>query len=99
MRLVGRRQAIIAAILRLTISEQGWECQVYRRECRWTASSLTCVVQLASAGVLPTCHKHRSARARRSRGSLRERSDVVDGHRSLLPSPRLSCRLAQELAS
>ena len=33
MRLVGRRQAIIAAILRLTISEQGWECQqVYRRE-------------------------------------------------------------------
>ena len=31
MRLVGRRQAIIAAILRLTISEQGWECQVYRR--------------------------------------------------------------------
>ena len=45
MRLVGRRQAIIAAILRLyTISEQGWECQVYRRECHWTASSLTCVV-------------------------------------------------------
>ena len=31
MHLVGRRQAIIAAILRLTISEQGWECQVYRR--------------------------------------------------------------------
>ena len=34
MGLVGRRQAIIAAILRLTItdfSEQGWECQqVYR---------------------------------------------------------------------
>ena len=44
MRLVGRRQAIIAAILRLTISQQGWECQVLRRECHWTASSLTCVV-------------------------------------------------------
>jgi len=56
-------------------------------------------VSAASAGVLPACHKHRGARARRSRGSLRERSDVVDGHRSLLPSPRLSCRLAQELAS
>ena len=116
MRLVGRRQAIIAAILRLTISEQGWECQVYRRygmsldrivshvccvmyitfgRCGWGCNRLR-PLECSPPGA---CHKHRGARARRARGSLRERSDVVDGHRSLLPSPRLSCRLAQELAS
>ena len=58
MRLVGRRQAIIAAMLRLTISEQGWECQqVYRRECHGIASSLTCVV--FTVNVRARLHGHR----------------------------------------
>ena len=79
MRLVGRRQAIIAAILRLTISEQGWECQVYRRECHWTASSLTCVV--FTVNVRAMLHGHRAHFCRRMRcvGCCLGRSGSRDG--------------------